>query len=166
VLVGEQPGDEEDLLGRPFVGPAGRVLDQALEAAGVSRDKVYLTNAVKHFKFEPRGKRRLHSKPNAAEIHACHAWLDAELATLNPTVVVCLGATAVGALLGRAVSVTRDRGQPVEAHGRVFMATWHPSAILRAPDPKSRATMRADLVRDLASAWVRADSGRTSSRGD
>ncbi|WP_049563230.1 UdgX family uracil-DNA binding protein [Nonomuraea sp. SBT364] len=137
MLVGEQPGDQEDLKGHPFVGPAGRVLDRGLEEAGIERDDVYLTNAVKHFSFTPRGKRRIHQKPTAAEIGACHPWLDAELAVVEPEVVVVLGATAARALLGRAFRVTRQRGEPVPLGGATAVATIHPSAVLRAPDRDS-----------------------------
>jgi uracil-DNA glycosylase family protein len=155
MLIGEQPGNEEDLVGRPFVGPAGRLLDKALADAGVGRDGVYVTNVVKHFKFEPRGKRRIHSKPNAAEVDACQAWLAAELDALRPEVVVCLGATAAQALLGRDFSVTQRRGELVQTNRHLTIATWHPSAILRAPDPVSRARMRDEIVQDLAKAGAR-----------
>jgi uracil-DNA glycosylase len=140
MLVGEQPGDHEDLEGRPFVGPAGRFLDEALALAGISRERVYLTNAVKHFKWEPRGKRRLHSKPNAAEVHACRGFLDAELALVRPHVVVCLGATAAQLFLGRAFRITQRRGELIEAAPlgqpwsrwiSFLLATYHPSALLR-----------------------------------
>src|SRR5579884_772238 len=130
MLVGEQPGDAEDRQGEPFVGPAGRLLDVALERAGIDRAKTYVTNVVKHFKWEPRGKRRLHSKPNSGEIAACRPWLDAEIAAVRPRVIVCLGSTAAQALLGRDVRVTRDRGKPVPstlaAH---VVATVHPSSV-------------------------------------
>src|SRR5687767_15758956 len=133
MLVGEQPGDAEDLAGRPFVGPAGRLLDRALEEAGVDRELAYVTNVVKHFKWQPRGKRRIHQKPNAAEIAACRPWLDAELAVLTPDVLVCLGATAAQALLGRSFRVTRDRGRLVDTPlAPATLATVHPSSILRA----------------------------------
>ena len=150
VLVGEQPGDREDLEGRPFVGPAGRLLDEALEEAGIDRSDAYLTNAVKHFKWEPRGKRRIHQKPSAAEIAACRPWLEAELAAVSPRVLICLGATAAQALLGRGVRVTRDRGRPLESTlAAVAFATVHPSSILRAPDDESRRRERALFVDDL-----------------
>jgi uracil-DNA glycosylase len=149
VLVGEQPGDREDLAGRPFVGPAGRVLDEALAEAGIDRRAVYLTNVVKHFKWRPRGKRRLHEKPNAVEVAACRFWLDMELELLRPDVIVALGATAAQALLGRSFRVTRDRGvfvdSPLATH---VLATIHPSAILRAPDETRRDEMQR-FVRDL-----------------
>lgn len=135
ILVGEQPGDKEDLDGHPFVGPAGKLLDKALEEAGIERRIVYVTNAVKHFKFEPRGKRRIHQKPNALEINACRPWLEAEIEVVRPEVVVCLGATAAQAMLGRAFRVTKDRGVffPHE-RAKAVMATIHPSALLRMPD--------------------------------
>ena len=150
MLVGEQPGDKEDLEGRPFVGPAGRLLDESLEEAGIDRKAVYLTNAVKHFKWEPRGKRRIHQKPNRDEIAACRPWLDAELAVVRPHVLVCLGATAAQALLGRNVRVTRDRGTPVESElAPIAFATVHPSSILRAPDDETRRRERKLFVDDL-----------------
>ncbi|TDC01082.1 uracil-DNA glycosylase [Nonomuraea longispora] len=134
MLVGEQPGDQEDRQGHPFIGPAGRVLDRGLREAGIARESVYLTNAVKHFSFTPRGKRRIHQKPTAAEIDACRPWLDAELAVVRPKVVVVLGATAARALLGREFRVTRQRGEPVPLGDALAVATVHPSAVLRAPD--------------------------------
>jgi uracil-DNA glycosylase family protein len=150
LLVGEQPGDKEDLEGRPFVGPAGRLLDEALEEAGIDRGDAYVTNAVKHFKWQPKGKRRIHQKPNRYEIEACRPWLDAELAVVRPEVLVCLGATAAQALLGRAVRVTRDRGRPLESElAPVALATVHPSSILRAPDDESRRLERGLFVDDL-----------------
>jgi uracil-DNA glycosylase family protein len=151
ILVGEQPGDREDREGRPFVGPAGRELDQGLEAAGIDRGTVYVTNAVKHFKFEPRGKRRIHQKPNAAELAACRPWLDAEFEVLRPQAIVCLGATAAQSLLGRSFRVTKQRGQPIAAAplAEWTAATPHPSAILRAPDDVRQAEREA-FARDLA----------------
>jgi DNA polymerase len=150
VLVGEQPGHEEDLSGRPFVGPAGRLLDAALEEAGIDRAQVYVTNVVKHFKWEPRGKRRIHARPSVAEIAACRPWLDAELALVQPRVVVCLGATAAQALLGREFRVTQDRGRPVPSPlAPHVVATVHPSSILRAPDDEARRAERARFVDDL-----------------
>jgi uracil-DNA glycosylase len=150
MLVGEQPGDQEDRQGRPFVGPAGRLLDQALVAAGIDRDEVYVTNVVKHFKWTPRGKRRIHEKPNAAEIAACRPWLEAEIAAVRPSLLVLLGATAAQAILGRTFRVTRSRGQRVEtALGPPALATVHPSSILRAPDDESRARELAAFVADL-----------------
>ena len=150
MLVGEQPGDKEDLAGRPFVGPAGRILDQALEEAGIDRDGVYVTNAVKHFKWEPRGKRRLHKRPDAGEIAACRPWLDHEIELVRPRVVVCLGATAAQALLGRTFKVTKQRGEffPQPA-GHVVTATVHPSSILRAPDAAAREAELAVFTDDL-----------------
>jgi uracil-DNA glycosylase len=150
LLVGEQPGDKEDLAGRPFVGPAGRLLDESLEEAGIDRADVYLTNAVKHFKWIARGKRRIHQKPNWSEIAACAPWLEAEFAVVKPDVLVCLGATAAQALLGRGVRVTQDRGRPLESRlAPVAFATVHPSSILRAPDDESRRRERALFVDDL-----------------
>jgi DNA polymerase len=146
MLVGEQPGDQEDRQGHPFVGPAGRVLDRGLEEAGIAREDVYLTNAVKHFSFIPRGKRRIHQKPTAAEIDACRPWLSAELAVVKPEVVVVLGATAARALLGREFRVTRHRGEPVPLGDALAVATVHPSAVLRAPDrDEAYAGFLADL---------------------
>ena len=139
MLVGEQPGDQEDLAGRPFVGPAGRELDRALAAAGLDRDKVYVTNVVKHFKNEPRGKRRLHKKPNRSEVEVCKVWLDQEIALVRPQLVLTMGVTAASALAGKAVT---QRG----------MVTIHPSSILRAPDEKGRRQAYAGLVRDLKKA--------------
>ena len=152
VFVGEQPGDHEDKLGRPFVGPAGRIFDRALAEVGIDRSRVYVTNAVKHFKWEPRGKRRIHQKPNAAELTACRPWLDAELAVVAPKVLVCLGATAAQALLGRAFRVTKQRGTPVDSPlASVVVATIHPSAILRARDRDAEyAGFVADLERVAA----------------
>jgi uracil-DNA glycosylase len=151
VLVGEQPGDQEDLAGKPFVGPAGRLLDKALEEAGIDRKLAYVTNVVKHFKWQPRGKRRIHQKPNAAEIAACRPWLDAELALLKPRVLVCLGATAAQALLGRQFRVSKDRGVPVESDlAPVVMATVHPSSILRSDDREAEMAMFVEDLRRVA----------------
>ena len=152
MLVGEQPGDQEDLAGLPFVGPAGRVLEEALTAAGLDPARLYLTNAVKHFKWVPRGKRRLHAKPRMSEILACQPWLGVEMAKVKPRVVVCLGTTAARAVLGRPIVIGKVRGQPLRAAGATVFVTAHPSAILRAPDPASRARGRAQLVSDLAQA--------------
>jgi uracil-DNA glycosylase len=150
LMVGEQPGDKEDLQGRPFVGPAGAILDKALEAAGIDRNEVYVTNAVKHFKWEPRGKRRIHKKPNALEISACRPWLDAEVEVTRPDVVVLLGATAAQALLGRDFRVTQHRGEWIESSiAASVMATVHPSSILRAPDDESRHEEMRKFVDDL-----------------
>lgn len=150
MLIGEQPGNEEDLQGRPFIGPAGRLLDKLLVEAGVDRKKVYVTNAVKHFKWEPRGKRRIHKKPNSVEIAACRPWLEAEIASIHPKVVVCLGVTAAQALLGRDFRVTQHRGEllesPLAPH---VMATVHPSSILRAPDEETRHEEMRRFVEDM-----------------
>ncbi|MCI0747769.1 MAG: UdgX family uracil-DNA binding protein [Verrucomicrobia subdivision 3 bacterium] len=150
MFVGEQPGNDEDLAGRPFVGPAGRLLDRALEEAGIDRAQVYVTNVVKHFKWEPRGKRRIHKKPSAREIAACRPWLDAELEVVKPQVLVCLGASAAQALLGREFRVSQQRGQlidsPLAPH---VLATVHPSSILRAPDDESRRAERKKFIDDL-----------------
>lgn len=150
MLVGEQPGNEEDLSGHPFVGPAGRLLDRALEEAGIDRRLAYVTNVVKHFKWEARGKRRIHSKPNATEVTACRPWLEAELELVHPRVLVCLGATAAQALLGRQFRVTQNRGRWVESSLAPFvMATVHPSSILRAPDSETRQTETSRFIADL-----------------
>jgi uracil-DNA glycosylase family protein len=150
VFVGEQPGDVEDQEGRPFVGPAGRVFDDALADAGIDRKLAYVTNAVKHFKWQARGKRRIHQKPNAAELAACRPWLDAELAVVEPRVLVLLGATAAQALLGRGFRVTRERGVPVDSElAPNVLATVHPSSILRAPDETARREAYAAFVADL-----------------
>ena len=150
MFVGEQPGNDEDLAGKPFVGPAGRILDQAMEEAGIDRSLAYVTNVVKHFKWEPRGKRRIHQKPNSAEMAACRPWLDAELAQVKPRVLVCLGSTAAQALLGRQFRVTKQRGVPIESDlaDRV-VATVHPSSILRAPDDDARRIAYEEFVDDL-----------------
>jgi len=151
MLVGEQPGHEEDLAGRPFVGPAGKLLDRALAAAGIDRGDVYVTNVVKHFKWEPRGKRRIHAKPNQTEIAACLPWLQAELDVVKPEAVVCLGATAAQALLGSRFRVTKERGQWVKAPwAERVLATVHPSAVLRAPDDEARHREFDLFVADLA----------------
>jgi len=153
MLVGEQPGDQEDLAGRPFVGPAGKLLDRALEEAGIDRELAYVTNVVKHFKWQPRGKRRIHQKPNAAEIAACRPWLDAELALIEPEVLVCLGATAAQALLGRQFRVSRDRGVPVESDlAPVVMATVHPSSILRSENREEETALLVEDLRRVAEA--------------
>jgi uracil-DNA glycosylase family protein len=150
VFVGEQPGDKEDLAGRPFVGPAGQVFDEALELAGIDRSLAYVTNAVKHFKWTPRGKRRIHQKPNAAELAACRPWLDAELEAVQPKVLVALGATAAQALLGRQFRVTKQRGVPVESDlAPHVIATVHPSSILRQETDEDRAAAMEALVADL-----------------
>src|SRR6266581_1490575 len=150
LMIGEQPGDYEDVAGKPFVGPAGKILDRALEEAGINRDEVYVTNAVKHFKWEPKGKRRIHKKPNAREILACRPWLDAELEALKPKVVVCLGATAAQALLGRDFRVSQRRGEFVESPlAEHVVATVHPSSILRAPDDETRHAEMARFIDEL-----------------
>lgn len=156
LLLGEQPGDREDLEGRPFVGPAGRLLDGALEEAGIDRGLVYITNVVKHFKYETRGRRRIHQKPNLGEIRACRPWLEAEVALVEPNLIVCLGATAAQSLLGADFRVTRRRGELVPSPlGPDAVATVHPSSILRAPDDEARAKSRRDFVRDLAQVAAR-----------
>ncbi len=150
MFVGEQPGNEEDLEGKPFVGPAGRLLDKALEQAGIDRTLAYVTNVVKHFKWEPRGKRRIHAKPNAQEIAACRPWLEAEIALVKPRVIVALGATAAQALLGKAFRVSRQRGEFVESLlAPKMIATVHPSAILRAPDDETRRAEMERFIEDL-----------------
>jgi DNA polymerase len=150
MMVGEQPGDVEDVAGRPFVGPAGRLLDRALEEAGIDRQIVYVTNVVKHFKWEPRGKRRIHAKPDGSEISACRPWLETEIALVRPRILVCLGATAAQALLGRTFKVSRQRGQFVPSSlAPTVTATVHPSSILRAPDERSRHDELARFVADL-----------------
>lgn len=152
VLVGEQPGDREDLGGEPFVGPAGKLLDRALREAGIPRDEVYLTNAVKHFKFEARGKRRIHQRPTVGEIRACRPWLDAELRVIRPRLVVTLGATAARALLGSSFRVTRHRGEVLDwSDGMQVVPTAHPSAVPRAPDDR-RTEAFSELVADLRAA--------------
>jgi DNA polymerase len=152
MLVGEQPGDMEDLAGRPFVGPAGQVLDRALAEAGIDRAAVYVTNAVKHFKFEPRGKRRIHATPDAGEIEVCRFWLDQERAVIRPALVVLLGGSAARAVLGRAVTISRERGRPLPLEGGQAFVTVHPSYLLRLPDEASKQREYAAFVRDLAAA--------------
>jgi uracil-DNA glycosylase family protein len=152
MFVGEQPGDQEDKEGHPFVGPAGQLLDAALEAAGIDRGQVYVTNAVKHFKWErgEKTKRRIHKKPNDGEIRACRPWLDHELKLVRPEVVVCLGATAAQALLGKSFRVTKSRGRKVSApFAEAVFATVHPSSVLRAPDPRAREAARRAFIADL-----------------
>lgn len=153
MLLGEQPGDQEDLAGKPFVGPAGRILDRALEEAGINRTEVYVTNAVKHFKWEPRGKRRIHKKPNSREIAACRPWLEAELRAVKPKLLVCLGSTAAQALFGPAFRVTRERGKLLQSElAPKVVTTVHPSSLLRQPDEESRAREYALFVADLRAA--------------
>ena len=150
MFVGEQPGNDEDLAGRPFVGPAGKLMDKAMEEAGIDRSLAYVTNVVKHFKWEPRGKRRIHQKPNWGEIAACRPWLDAEIDLVKPRVIVCLGATAAQALLGRQFRVTKQRGVPVESDlAPTVIATVHPSSILRAEDEEARRVAYDEFVADL-----------------
>jgi len=150
MFVGEQPGNDEDLAGHPFVGPAGKLLDKALAEVGVDRKQAYVTNVVKHFKWEPRGKRRIHAKPNAQEIHACRPWLEAEIALVHPKVIVCLGATAAQALLGKKFRVSQQRGEFVSSPLAPFVtATVHPSSILRAPDDETRRVERQRFVEDM-----------------
>jgi DNA polymerase len=150
IFVGEQPGDQEDVIGRPFVGPAGQIMDRAMEEAGLDRRTVYITNAVKHFKFEPRGKRRIHKTPEAPEIRACRFWLDVELVRLQPKLVVAMGGTAARAVLGRAVTITRERGRPIElADGQSAFVTVHPSFLLRLPDEEAKAREYRAFVADL-----------------
>ena len=150
LFVGEQPGNEEDLSGEPFVGPAGRLLNDALMAAGIDREQTYVTNVVKHFKWEPRGKRRIHKKPNAGEIAACWPWLEAEISLIKPRVIVCLGATAAQALLGPKFRVSKQQGQFIEsALAPYILATVHPSSILRAPDDVTRHAEMRRFIDDL-----------------
>jgi uracil-DNA glycosylase family protein len=152
VLVGEQPGDAEDKAGHPFVGPAGGVLDKALEEAGISRGEVYVTNAVKHFKWEPRGKRRIHKKPRVSEIKACRPWLDAELTRIKPTVIVCMGTTAVQSLLGPPVTIAKAKGQVFETPFGPVVVTRHPSSVLRMREREERRAALNELVEDLKAA--------------
>jgi DNA polymerase len=150
LFVGEQPGNEEDLSGKPFVGPAGRLFDDALTEAGIDRKQTYVTNVVKHFKWEPRGKRRIHKKPNAREISACRPWLEAEIDLIKPKIIVCLGATAAQALLGPKFRVSKQRGQFIESDlAPYILATVHPSSILRAPDDEIRHAEKRRFVDDL-----------------
>jgi DNA polymerase len=149
-MLGEQPGDQEDLTGHPFVGPAGKLLDRAMEEAGVDRKSVYVTNVVKHFKWEPRGKRRIHQTPNARDVAACRPWMEAEFAILKPRVLVCLGSTAAKAILGPTMRVTQSRAQFLESpFARHTMVTVHPSSLLRAPTPEEREANYQLFVRDL-----------------
>jgi len=153
MMIGEQPGDREDQQGRPFVGPAGKLLDACLDEAGIDRDRVYVTNAVKHFKWEPRGKLRIHKKPSVKEIRACRPWLDAELETMRPKLIVCLGATAAQGLLGSSFKITQKHGTLQQAPGMPpIIATLHPSAILRARTDEDRHRQRATFVGDLREA--------------
>jgi uracil-DNA glycosylase family protein len=150
MFVGEQPGDSEDLAGHPFVGPAGKLLDRCIEEAGIDRGRAYVTNAVKHFKWVPRGTRRIHSKPGSMEIAACFPWLEAEITAVKPKIVVALGATAAQALFGKAVRVTRDRGRPIPSRLAPYaLATVHPSSLLRAPDEATRRREIGRFIGDL-----------------
>jgi uracil-DNA glycosylase family protein len=152
LFIGEQPGDQEDLAGKPFVGPAGRVLDEALAETGIPRGEIFVTNAVKHFKWEPRGKRRIHQKPTLGEVRACRPWLETELAIVKPKGIVCLGATAAQSLLGPQFRITRDRGRFFESElASWIVATLHPSAILRMPDREKRQEARDQFLADLRS---------------
>ena len=163
MFVGEQPGDREDLEGHPFVGPAGRILSQAMDAAGIERDRVYITNAVKHFKWEPRGKRRLHKSPAQREIEACYQWLQGEMDAIRPAVVVCLGATAAKTLLGPRFRITQSRGQVQAREGLPdVIATYHPSFLLRLKDRPEGEQAYSDFVGDLrlASRYMQDDSDR------
>jgi uracil-DNA glycosylase family protein len=167
MFVGEQPGDKEDLAGRPFVGPAGQLLDRALSKAGLDRDQAYVTNVVKHFKWQRRGKRRIHEKPNSVEIGACRPWLEAEIALIKPKVIVCLGATAAQALLGKQFRVTQQRGQLIPSSLAPFvMATVHPSSILRAPDEETRQSETDQFVADLMSVTQVLGEHRLGARPD
>jgi uracil-DNA glycosylase family protein len=153
MLVGEQPGDSEDLAGKPFVGPAGKIMDRALEEAGIDRSQVYVTNAVKHFKWEPRGKRRIHQKPNSREIAACRPWLEAELRSVKPNLVVAMGATAAQTIFGPGFRVTRERGKVLSSKlAPRVLATVHPSSLLRQPDEESRQREYKHFVADLKAA--------------
>ena len=150
LFVGEQPGDQEDLAGKPFVGPSGRLLDELMEEAGIDRETVYVTNAIKHFKWEARGKRRLHSKPTAREVAACRPWLEAEIAIVAPSMPVCLGATAAQSLMGSKFRLTQHRGELIPTErGPLLLATTHPSAVLRMPDRDLRAEARKQMLADL-----------------
>jgi uracil-DNA glycosylase len=150
ILLGEVPGDREEIEGHPFVGPAGRLLDESLDEAGIARDDVFVTNAVKHFRWEPRGKRRLHKKPSWRQIEACRPWLHAEILVVKPQGIVCLGATAAQSMMGREFRITRERGKFFKSDDAAWlMATYHPSAVLRAPEKKDRDRLRAEFVEDL-----------------
>lgn len=158
MFVGEQPGDQEDLAGRPFVGPSGNLLDTMLEEAGVDRSQTYVTNAVKHFKFERRGKRRIHNKPDAGEIQACRFWIDHERELIRPPVTVALGATAARSLLGKVVTISKVRGSPIElADGLECWVTVHPSSLLRMPEPERRHAERNRFIEEMKRIWARAE---------
>ena len=159
MLVGEQPGDYEDVAGKPFVGPAGKILDRALAEAGINRDEVYVTNAVKHFKWEPRGKRRIHQKPNSREMAACRPWMEAEMRLVKPKMVICLGSTAGQAFFGPSFRVTRERGKVLSSKlASKVVATVHPSSLLRQPDEVSRDREYAHFVVDLKAALKAAEA--------
>jgi uracil-DNA glycosylase len=161
MFIGEQPGDKEDLAGRPFVGPAGLLLDKALQEAGIDRSKVYVTNVVKHFKWEPRGKRRIHKKPNAAEINACMPWLQAEIRVVKPRAIVCLGSTAAQVVIGPKFRVSIQRGQFVKSDlAELVTATVHPSSILRAPSDEARRTEMRRFIDDLKKIRAAIDGGQ------
>jgi uracil-DNA glycosylase len=161
MFIGEQPGDKEDIEGKPFVGPAGRILDEALQEAGIERSRVYVTNAVKHFRWVQRGKRRLHEKPNSQQVRACRPWLEAEVETVKPHLLVLMGATAAQSLLGPSFRVTQHRGKVIPTPlGISAVATVHPSSILRAPDDKARAEAMAEFITDLRSAAKAIDLAR------
>ena len=163
MFVGEQPGDREDLQGRPFVGPAGALLDKALEEAGIDRSKVYVTNVVKHFKWEPRGKRRIHKKPNAVEINACRPWLDAEIRAVKPRAIVCLGATAAQAVIGPQFRVSVQRAQFMKSPlAPIVTATVHPSSILRAPSDEARHVEMERFIDDLKKIWTAIEARPTA----
>jgi DNA polymerase len=165
VLIGETPGDQEDRQGRPFVGPAGRLMDEALEQAGIDRNQVYVTNAVKHFKYILRGKRRLHQKPTVIEISACRPWLVAELESVRPKVIVCLGATAAQALLGKQFRLTKEFGNfHVTEWAPYTIATYHPAAVLRAPDEQARHAMHEELFHTLQLSAKKLDADDTQGR--
>lgn len=156
LIVGEQPGDQEDLEGRPFIGPAGKLLDEVLDRAGIPRTEVYVTNAVKHFKWVRSGKRRLHQKPNAAEVHACRPWLESEIRAIDPVVIICLGATAAQSVFGKSVTLSTYRTRLIDdlpGLDASVVVSWHPSSILRAPTPEARAERKEQLFHDLALAW-------------
>ncbi len=156
MMIGEQPGDQEDIQGKPFVGPAGQLLEKVLEEAGIERSDVYITNAVKHFSFTESGPRRLHKTPSARQVNACRPWMEAEMDVIKPKGIVCLGATAAQALLGRDFRITKQRGQFLDFEkAEWIVATWHPSALLRAPDKEARERMRSELVDDLSKARER-----------
>lgn len=166
MLVGEQPGDREDLEGAPFVGPAGRMLDRGLADAGIDPARVYVTNVVKHFRYRARGKRRIHRKPDAVHVAACRPWLEAELTIVRPRVIVCLGATAAQALVGRHVKVTQDRGRPLDSPlAEHVLATVHPSSLLRAADEQARHAAYAAFVADLRAVALLLDTFRGTSPG-